>query len=84
MNITSVITGMLVLLYGLFIFITRFTRPQQHSRLSFLKKVLGNRWGILIHTIVYIIAPFALAAWLISHGLEGESLKQIFTPPSRP
>lgn len=84
MNITSVITGLLVLLYGLFILVTRFTRPYQHSRLSFLTKVLGYRWGTLIHTIVYIIAPFALAAWLISHGLEGESLKQIFTPPPRP
>ena len=64
--------------------ITRFTRPEQHLRLGFLQKVLGDRMGNLIHVLVYIVAPFALAYWLISHGLDGESLKQIFTPPPRP
>ncbi len=84
MNTTSVGIGVLVLLYGLIMLITRFTRPEQHLRLGFLQKVLGDRMGNLIHVLVYIVAPFALAYWLISHGLDGESLKQIFTPPPRP
>lgn len=84
MNTTSVAIGALVLIYGIFMLITRFTRPEQHLRLGFLQRVLGAKRGSIVHFIVYIVAPFALGWWLISHGLEGESLKQIFTPPPRP
>lgn len=84
MNLGSVIAGVLVLLYGLFILITRFTDPEKHTRLVLLKNKLGNGLGTLIHTIVYVIAPFILAAYLIIHGMAGESLSQIFTPPAPP
>ncbi len=83
MNTTSVIVGGVVLIYGIFMLITRFTRPEKHIRLGFLTKVLGKKWGNIVHFIVYIVAPFALAYYLISHGMDGESLKQIFTPPDR-
>ena len=84
MNTISVTFGLVVLAYGLVMLITRFTKPEKHLRLKFLNKALGTRTGTIIHTLVYIIAPFVLAYWLVSHGLDGESLKQIFTPPPRP
>jgi len=84
MNTGTVALGVVILLYGLMMLITRFTSPEKHLRLKFLRNALGDRWGNLIHSFVYIIAPFILAYWLISHGLDGESLKQIFTPPPRP
>jgi len=82
MNITTVVAGSAILLYGLVILVTRFTRPEKNLRLKFLKKALGNQIGNIIHTIVYIVAPFLLAYVLINHGLDGESLKEIFTPPT--
>lgn len=82
MNTVSVASGVAMLLYGLIILITRFASPEKHLRLGFLKKALGDRWGNIIHTLVYILAPFVLAYWLISHGLDGESLREIFTPPA--
>ncbi len=84
MNTGSVVLGVVILLYGLMMLITRFTSPEKHLRLRFLRNALGDRGGNIIHTVVYIIAPFVLAYWLIGHGLDGESLKQIFTPPVRP
>ncbi len=83
MNTGSVALGVVILLYGFMMLITRFTSPNKHLRLKFLSNALGDRWGGFIHTFVYIIAPFILAYWLISHGMDGESLKQIFTPPVR-
>lgn len=83
MNLVTVATGVLILVYGIFMLITRIKTPEKHARLRFLRKTLGNGKGGLIHTVVYIIAPFALAAYLISYGLAGESLGQIFTPPVR-
>jgi len=82
-NTGSVALGVVILLYGLMMLITRFSSPNKHLRLKFLRNALGNRWGNLIHMFVYIIAPFLLAYWLISHGLDGESLNHIFTPPPR-
>ncbi len=82
MNIITIATGGIILLYGLIILITRFTKPEQHIRLRFLKKALGDRMGNIIHSAVYIIAPFFLAYILLSHGLDGESLREIFTPPT--
>ena len=84
MNTGSVALGIAVLLYGLMMLFTQFASPGKHLRLKFLRKALGDRAGNILHTIIYIIAPFILAYWLISHGLDGESLKQIFTPPPRP
>ncbi len=84
MNTGAVALGVVILLYGLMMLITRFTSPDKHLRLRFLSNALGKRWGNIIHALVYIIAPFVLAYWLIGHGMDGESLKQIFTPPVRP
>lgn len=84
MNTTTTVIGAVVLLYGLMMLVTRFTRPDKHIRLGFLTRTLGNKIGNIIYTLVYIIAPFALAYVLINNGLDGSSLKEIFTPPPRP
>lgn len=84
MNTGSVILGAVVLFYAIVMLITRFTKPEKHIRLGFIQKILGDRMGNIIYTLIYIIAPFALAYYLISHGLDGESIKQIFTPPMKP
>ncbi len=84
MNTTTTGLGILVLLYGLMMLFTRFTRPEKHIRLGFLTKTLGNTFGNILYTMVYIIAPFALAYVLIGNGLDGDTLKEIFTPPPRP
>lgn len=84
MNTTTTVLGVIVLLYGLMMLITRFTRPDKHIRLGFLTRTLGNKFGNIIYTLVYIIAPFILAYVLINNGLDGNSLKEIFTPPPMP
>lgn len=84
MNTVTTAIGAIVMLYGLMMLVTRFTRPEKHIRLGFLTKILGNTFGNILYTLVYIIAPFALAYVLITNGLDGASLKEIFTPPTLP
>jgi len=74
MNTTTLIIGAAVLLFGVYMTIMRYTRPQGLKKLEALKDLFGDKTGNLIHMLAYSIMPLMAGGIFLLAGVKGISL----------
>jgi hypothetical protein len=74
MNTTTLIIGAAVFLFGVYMTILRYTRPQGLKKQEALKDLFGDKTGNLIHMITYSILPLVAGGIFLLAGVKGVSL----------
>lgn len=70
MNYTFLVLGLAAILYGIYTFIIRIKNPEKLRKLGATKKALGEKTGIVIHTIAYSIIPIIVGILFVLMSLE--------------
>lgn len=79
MNYFTLSIGILVMIYAIWIITLRIkNNGNGFKKLEAMKDFWGDKLGIFIHVIFYIILPFACGLLLIKGGIEGTNLFDIF------
>ncbi len=74
MNYVSIAIGVTALLFGVYTLYARIKTPIVLKKLDAMKKAFGDRAGIILHTISYIIVPLAVGIIFIITGVNGKSI----------
>ena len=76
MELSTIILGVTVALFGLYTFVVRIKAPDKFIKLSAMKDKFGNAAGTTIHTIAYSIVPLVFGGILVNAGVNGISIMQ--------
>ena len=71
MNITSIVIGVVALLYGLYTVSFRSKRPGQLRKLEAMKESFGANAGNVVHLTAYTILPLVVGVIFIISGIRG-------------
>lgn len=74
MNPVTVALGVAALLYGLYTAWARQAKPHQFHKIEAMKKMWGERGGLVVHFLGYTALPIAAGIALIVNGLRGVSV----------
>lgn len=74
MNILTVAIGVIALLFGVYIAVSRRLRPQKMAKLEALKDLFGDKIGNLIHFGAYTVIPLVAGGVFVFAGLQGVAL----------
>ncbi len=80
MNTLTVVVGSIMLIYGLYVLVTRAQFPANKVRLDFFRKTLGSSMGLIAFSMVYVILPIGFGLFVIEQGLDGVSMQQLLGP----
>ena len=73
MNPVTVGIGTIAILYGLFTAYLRATNPSSFKKLDAMKKMWGDKGGMMVHVIAYTVVPIVAGAVLLVCGFMGIS-----------
>ena len=73
MNLVTVGIGAIALLYGLFTAYLRATNPSSFKKLHAMKKMWGDKGGMMVHVIAYTVVPIVAGVVLLGCGFMGIS-----------
>ena len=65
MNPITMGLGIMAVLYGLYTFYVRASKPEKFGKLAAMQEKFGKKAGYTIHLIAYSIAPFVFGAIMI-------------------
>ena len=72
MNPVKIAVGIAALAYGLVTIYVRIKDPAKFfGKLAGMKKVYGERAGLIIHTVGYTVVPILVGLFFIYSGLRG-------------
>jgi hypothetical protein len=74
MNLVTLALGVMAVLYGVYTFYVRASKPEKFSKLTAMQERFGKQVGYTIHLIAYSIAPLVFGAIMIFAGKNGYSL----------
>ena len=75
MNYTFIFVGVLAILYGIYTIIIRIKNPQKLTKLTEMKKRMGDKRATITHTIFYSVFPIvAGVVFIISELIKEISL----------
>ena len=74
MNTITIIIGAAVFLFGVYISVMRYVRPQKLGKLAALQQLFGETTGNLIHLLSYSVLPLVAGAIFLLAGMRGISL----------
>ena len=71
MNNTTIVIGIVALLYGLYTANLRSKRPGQLRKLKAMKESFGAKAGNVVHLIAYTVLPLVVGVIFIFSGIRG-------------
>ena len=74
MNITTVLIGVVAVLFGLYTTFLRLKRPEKLGKLQAMKERFGANVGNLIHIVAYTVVPLVAGAVFVYFGVLGVAL----------
>lgn len=83
MNIGTVVVGGIMLVYGLYVLVTRAQLPANKVRLQFFKRSLGNPVGYIAFSLVYVILPIGFGLFVLDQGLNGVPMADLLGPQNQ-
>jgi len=79
MQYTTLALGIFILLFGFYTAIKSISSPLELIRLKYMKAKLGNKVGLIIHTILYVIVPIIFASFMINAANNGVTIQRFIT-----
>ncbi|HVK95205.1 MAG TPA: hypothetical protein VM571_10840, partial [Noviherbaspirillum sp.] len=70
----TVAIGVMELLFGVYIAVSRRLQPQKMAKLEALKVLFGDKIGNLIHVSAYTVIPLVAGGIFVFAGLRGVAL----------
>jgi len=65
------ILGILAIIYGIYTFYSRTTKPEKLIKLKAMKQLFGDKKGNIVHLIGYSFLPILLGIMMALKGLFG-------------
>lgn len=67
---TDLIFGVLLAVFGLYSIFARFFAPHHLGKLEPMKKMWGEKGGLIMHVVAYTVLPLTLGALLIFNSVS--------------
>jgi hypothetical protein len=76
-NIYSLMLGVAAVVFGAYTAWARKAKPEQFRKLEPMKRLYGERAGVIVHTIGYTVVPIVYGLLMIIQGLQGKSIFEL-------
>ena len=74
MHIFEILFGIGMISYGILSIFIRYKHPEKFGKLEPMKKIWGERVGIIIHIVGYTIIPLLVGFMALIAGIRGVSI----------
>lgn len=71
MNPSAIFIGIMLITYGVYVFVLRLRYPKKLRKLAAMQTFWGETLGAGMHTISYIVVPIILGITVVMGGMNG-------------
>lgn len=78
MNIGTLVLGAVVILMGLYFVVARIKFPNKLKKYAAMRKKMGDKVALIVHTFFYSILPLVLGLLMIVAASNGVTVIELF------